>query len=66
MIPYKIENVSEAFGEVHAPCRIEFLNNSRHGFRSMDISKLHTKCLSVVMVRFKNEIEYLLLDRSCF
>ena len=65
LIHYKIENVSEAFGEVHALCRIEFLNNSQHAFRSMNISKLHTKCLSVVIVRSKNEIEYLLPDRSC-
>ena len=44
---------------------LSFLSNSQHAFRSMDISKLHTKCLSVVILKSKNEIEYLLLDRSC-
>ena len=32
MIHGKIENISEAFGEVHAQCRIEFLNNSQRAF----------------------------------
>ena len=32
MIHEKIENISEAFGEVHASCRIEFLNNSQRAF----------------------------------
>ena len=26
----KIENITEAFSEVHTPCRIEFLSNSQH------------------------------------
>ena len=32
LIHRKIENISEAFGEVHAPYRIEFLNNSQRAF----------------------------------
>ena len=32
MIHEKIENISEAFGEVHAPCRIVFLDNSQRAF----------------------------------
>ena len=32
MIHEKIKNISEAFREVHAPCRIEILNNSQRAF----------------------------------
>ena len=32
MIHVNIENLSEAFGEVHASCRIEFLNYSQRAF----------------------------------
>ena len=67
-IHYKIESISEAFGEVHGPCRIEFLNNRQHDFRNIDINKLHTKYLSVVIVRFKNKnrkFKNLLPDRNC-
>ena len=32
LIHEKIENISEAFGENHAPCCVEFLNNSQRAF----------------------------------
>ena len=66
LIHYKIENVSEAFGEVHALCRIEFLNNKQSAcFQKYGHKQITYEMFERGYSEIQNEIEYLLPDRSC-